>query len=139
MNSLDMKQCNKCNVIKLKELFYKSKHGKEGLDTFCKVCRVKKEDYYKNKIKKTIFDHYGDKCNCCGINILEFLVIDHINGDGNKHRRLIGQSGGYRFYQWIIRNNFPSFLQTLCYNCNNARGLYGYCPHEKERNQCPPL
>jgi hypothetical protein len=75
---------------------------------------------------------YGGKCACCGERRVEFLAVDHINGGGRKHRASLGMTGT-AYYRWIINNSFPDYLQLLCHNCNTARGLYGYCPHELER------
>ena|SRR3990167_7974250 len=83
------------------------------------------------------YSHNDPKCVCCLEKRLEFLAIDHIAGGGNEHRREVGE--GANFFVWLRDNNYPEGFRVLCYNCNNARGLYGYCPHEKERNQCPPL
>lgn len=88
------------------------------------------------KIKLEVLTYYSKGelcCSCCGENSLEFLSIDHINGDGARHRKEIGVSGGSSFHQWLKRNNFPEGYRVLCFNCNLARGLFGYCPHEKER------
>jgi len=84
--------------------------------------------------RMTVLRHYGGDppaCACCGEATVEFLTIDHINGNGGQHRKELGGLGqGRAFYRWIIRNLFPSALRVLCFNCNCARGLYGYCPHE---------
>jgi len=82
-----------------------------------------------------VLTHYSQgkpKCQCCGEDRIEFLGMDHINGGGNKHRREIKLSG-FAFYNWLIANNFPVGFRVLCHNCNMAKGLYGYCPHEKEQ------
>ncbi len=71
--------------------------------------------------------HYGLRCACCGESHIEFLCIDHVNGQGNKHRKTI--KAGHDFYNWLIKNDFPQGFQTLCHNCNMAKGFYGYCPH----------
>ena len=76
-------------------------------------------------------EHYGGKCACCGESRYEFLAIDHINGDGNEHRKKIGN--GSCIVGWLIKNNFPEGFRILCHNCNASFGLYGYCPHQKER------
>lgn len=65
-------------------------------------------------------------CACCGTGHLEFLSMDHINGDGAAHRRLIGRSSLYR---WLEQNDYPEGFRVLCFNCNCAIGFYGYCPH----------
>ncbi len=53
----------------------------------------------------------------------------HINGGGSKHRKELGLIGR-AFYAWLVHNNFPSGFQTLCHNCNQAKSLYGICPHQ---------
>lgn len=82
------------------------------------------------EIKTLVFDHYGWKCKCCGESHKEFLTIDHIYGDGNKHRKQGIKTN--KIYYWLIKNNFPKEFQTLCFNCNCSNGHFGYCPHEKE-------
>ena len=72
-------------------------------------------------------------CACCNEQTIEFLCIDHKNGDGSTHRRTIG-GGGDKTYRWLIKNEFPEGFRVLCSNCNASRGAYGYCPHEI-RNQ----
>lgn len=82
---------------------------------------------YTAERKRIVLEHYGDKCTCCGETEPKFLTIDHINNDGHKHRHKLGS----RIYWDIIKNNFPSDLQILCFNCNCAKGIYGICPHEE--------
>lgn len=85
-------------------------------------------------LKESILDHYSGgtaRCACCRMSGYRFLAIDHINGDGPADRKKIGQ--GPVFWRWIIRNNYPDHLRVLCHNCNSARGYYGKCPHETER------
>ena len=71
------------------------------------------------------------RCMCKGCNetAIEFMSIDHINGGGSKHRKIIG-GAGHDTYIWLIRNNFPEGFRVLCHNCNNSIGHFGYCPHE---------
>ena len=69
---------------------------------------------------------YGGKCACCGETEVKFLSFDHINGGGNKHRKLIGG----KVVRWLKRNNYPKDIQILCHNCNLAKGFYGECPHK---------
>ena len=71
----------------------------------------------------------GIFCNCCGERNIAFLTIDHINNDGAKHREEIGRSSD-KLYRWAVKNNFPPVLQVLCWNCNSSLGLFGYCPHQ---------
>ncbi len=48
---------------------------------------------------------------------LDALSIDHIHGDGAKHKREIGKSGGGAIYQWLKKQEYPEGFQTLCMNC----------------------
>jgi len=85
------------------------------------------KNYYR-KIRKEVISHYGDKCICCGETTFEFLTIDHMDGDGNKHRIKVSTSALPR---WLKKNTYPPNFQILCYNCNNSKGIYGICPHKK--------
>lgn len=80
--------------------------------------------------KRKVIEAYGGKCACCGENTIEFLTIDHINNDGAEDRKNNGNKIGGKLYRWLIKNNFPqNGYQILCYNCNCAKGFFGYCPH----------
>lgn len=77
---------------------------------------------------------YGGVCQCCREARMVFLVIDHVAGGGNEHRRSIsnGRMGGsYAFYRWLNTNKFPPGFQVLCHNCNFAKS-HGGCPHQEE-------
>lgn len=78
--------------------------------------------------------HYGGdppKCACCGESEPRFLEIDHINNNGNQHRKIVGK--GRLVTDWLIKNNFPLGFQILCSNCNRAKGIYGICPHQTKK------
>jgi hypothetical protein len=94
----------------------------------------------REKFKRTAFrrkyrvlSHYSNGvpvCSCCGESLIEFLTLDHINGDGAQHRRALGiPGGGYTFYGHIVKENYPPGYRVLCYNCNCSLGFIGYCPH----------
>ncbi len=91
-----------------------------------KIKQVSKK--WREAVKNRIFNHYGRSCVCCGESHFEFLVIDHINGGGNKHRKILGRLGT-AFYKWLENQNFPVEYRVLCHNCNQSLGCYGYCPH----------
>lgn len=100
----------------------------------CQRCADQSKIYDKRKTekrRKSVLNHYGCKCQCCGETEEMFLTIDHKNNDGAKHRRRIyGNRIGSGFYHWIIKNNYPDFLQVLCYNCNCGKSRNGgTCPH----------
>lgn len=79
--------------------------------------------------RQICIEAYGGKCACCGESRYEFLCIDHMNGNGNKHRQQVGN----KICRWLIAQNFPTGFRVLCHNCNQALGHYGFCPHEKDR------
>lgn len=83
-------------------------------------CKAHHERYRRLEVIK----HYGGKCVCCGETEVNFLTLDHANGDGAAHRRTY--SG--RLHNWIIRHGFPPEFQLLCWNCNWAKAMGG-CPH----------
>ena len=87
---------------------------------------------YNWNLKLRVLSHYGTSCSCCGENNPKFLSIDHVDGGGNTHRKQLKTNGGSGLYQWLIKNNFPDGFQTLCFNCNMAKGFYGVCPHMEE-------
>ncbi len=85
------------------------------------------------KLRDEVYAHYGGYiCACCGETTREFLTIDHIDGNGNEHRRSIGiGKAGSKFYYWLKKNNYPSGFQILCFNCNCGRERNkGICPHK---------
>lgn len=91
---------------------------------------------YGAKCRRLVFEHYGDKCECCGESQRLFLSVDHINGGGAQHRREIFSTQGQKrksgfLYPWLVRNNFPEGFRILCFNCNCGRERNGgICPHK---------
>ena len=85
----------------------------------------------KRKARLEVINHYGGKCACCGESRYEFLAIDHINGGGTALRRTKKQSSDQIVWE-IRREGFPNIYRVLCHNCNQALGVYGYCPHNKD-------
>lgn len=86
---------------------------------------------WQQRIKREVLSHYCEdalKCACCGETIFEFLSIDHINGNGLKHREIVGSS--YRYYSWLKRNKYPKGYRVLCHNCNQATSYGRTCPHK---------
>ena len=96
--------------------------------------RFKILEYYS----KTLSNSDIPCCRCCGFNEhIDFLAIDHIAGkkqmDSIPELVKLGYSSEMQqesLKLWIIRNDFPDGFQTLCHNCNMAKGFYGKCPHE---------
>lgn len=94
--------------------------------------RIIRNRLYYQRIRNEVLQFYGNKCACCKEIEKEFLTLDHINNDGNKHRKKIGiKKGGdtKRLYEWARKNKYPKMLQILCFNCNIAKYKKGKCPH----------
>jgi hypothetical protein len=96
----------------------------------------------KNKVKTIVFSHYCDKgkitCQHCNkVEDLRILSIDHINGNGNKHRKEIGigNKGGYNFYRWLKRNGYPEGFQVLCFNCQYRKRRKEMAPENPTEQQ----
>lgn len=126
--------CKNCKGEFPEEDFPKDKTRKNGIYPYCKSCNRKRVRRYDKRTKDLVFSHYSDGkfiCACCSEEKREFLVLDHTNGGGNKHRLEIqGNGGPNAMYRWIVKNNYPSGFRVLCSNCNHSYGAYGYCPHK---------
>ena len=115
--------CGNCNWLKEFEL--KKRNYSNNLDA------VRFRKYYR-ELKVDVFTHYSTgkpKCNCCGLENINALSIDHIKGRKQfSHSR---DFGGPRLNAWIRRNNYPKGFQILCIMCNNAKSGLPKCPHQK--------
>jgi hypothetical protein len=85
--------------------------------------------------KLQCFRHYGGDpphCACCGLTDPELLTLDHVDGNGNKHRKQVRRRGT-DFHKRLVKLGFPDNprLQVLCWNCNRATWANGgICPHK---------
>lgn len=61
---------------------------------------------WKRRMRLEALQAYGGKCACCGESNVEFLAIDHINGNGNKHRAETRRTGGLEFTPGSKRLDF---------------------------------
>jgi len=146
------KRCTVCGQEKPISEFYITRPRKDGTMSYradCKECVKKRSkkwvithprkrrktaiEYYRRTRLEALLHYSNDslKCACCGEDHLEFLTIDHINGNGAEHRREIGKTR--EMFQWLKSNDYPPGFQVLCFNCNCAKGSNGTCPHELER------
>jgi len=71
-------------------------------------------------LKLKLLAYYGNgkvACVKCGFDDTRALSIDHINGNGNTHKKENNISSGTDFYRYLKREDFPEGYQTLCMNC----------------------
>jgi len=141
------KLCIECKQEKPVSEFYKHLHNRDELDCYCKTCHRQLTNKWNRKNRRPrqaatkfeVFSHYsgGDPvCARCGFDDIRALSIDHINNDGNKHRREARPKrtrAGVGFYEWLRKNNYPEGFQVLCMNCQFIK------VHEVERTRLANL
>lgn len=130
-------KCSKCGKFKPEKGFRTCKKCKEYFNTWHKdnyerrketLTKISREAHARTREK--VIKGYGETCICCKETNPKFLTLDHVNNDGKLHREEIG-SGGSDINTWAVKNNFPSNLQLLCYNCNLGKAKNGgICPHK---------
>jgi len=84
-----------------------------------------KQKTYRRQLKQIVLDRYGNACVQCGFEDIRALQIDHIHNNGAEERKSLGgqQVSGWRFYQYLVKENLPDGYQTLCANCNMIKQL----------------
>lgn len=97
----------------------------------CELCkeeeRIRTKKYREEK-KQKVIDAYGGGCECCGETELDFLTIDHRNGDGAAERKQ--KLYGTTLLNKIIREGYPDRYRVMCFNCNlSAHQHGGVCVH----------
>lgn len=123
-----MKTCKTCKETKNDEDFYRCSGSGNRSQSWCKKCTLKSAYKARIKARNDCLVAYGNKCFCCGEIKSEFLGIDHINGGGREHRKVVGA----RIYFVVRKEGYPKDkYRLLCHNCNLSLGFYGYCPHSE--------
>jgi hypothetical protein len=155
-NATAVKACTRCEIVKPFTDFYPS--NRERRYSICKECvltdrRVRyaadpayrarshaaaREWQRKNSqllatrrqaVRLEMIAAYGSMCECCGETAAEFLTMDHVGGWGKEHRER-DKSAASRLPFILKKEGWPKDgFRLLCWNCNCARGIYGYCPH----------
>lgn len=131
----------KNNKDKIRE-YYHTDHSHKVRNAWHKEYRKRPEvkerlsrnlNAFYRRVWQEAFQFFGP-CECCGESELEFLSIDHRNGNG-KEERSRGISG-IQILERLRREGWPEEAKKeyrlLCYNCNFTIGHYGYCPHHPE-------
>lgn len=77
----------------------------------------------KEEIKEFVLTYYSNNdypcCNKCGYTDIRALCLDHVNSDGNLHRKKGGKKG-INLYKELYKHDFITEyeFQVLCSNCN---------------------
>ena|SRR5215475_90543 len=116
--------CHRCHKTYQLEHYYKHRQ-KRCADSRRRVRELRQE----------LVAAYGGCCACCGVEGWQFMTIDHIEGDGTEHRAALKDTGS-AVYRWLRRRGYPKEgFQILCWNCNQAKYMYGICPHAEARQK----
>lgn len=85
------------------------------------------------RAKRVVVEAYGGKCTCCGENEIHFLTVEHKTPEAlDRHRYPNGRRRtAWQLLRLIAKEGFPDDITILCFNCNMARGFYGFCPHQE--------
>lgn len=129
-------KCRQCGSEKPREEFYLRPNGRLH-HRVCKPCKrrtvAQRGRARHRQLRLAALKHYGGdppQCECCQESTVEFLHLDHSNGDGGEHRK---QLKSLNIYRWLQQNNYPDIgLRVLCANCNLSISAYGYCPHQED-------
>jgi len=128
--------CKKCDYEKTKRW---RQNNRDKYNQMAKMWYQKNRDKCnqsqrekRHRLKNEVIDAYGGKCACCGETRKEYLSIDHVNGNGNKHKREIGAGNSEDLYRWLKQNDYPEGFQVLCFNCNMGKRNFSVCPHNEE-------
>lgn len=100
------KTCSKCEEELLLDDFYKHKYSKFGRSSQCKIC--------VNKARRGI---YANKKSGTYISRVRKPRLNE------KDR------------QKIKEDRYPDSYTVLCFNCNCAKGAFGFCPHKLKNKE----
>ena len=120
-----VKKCIHCESLKdLSE--FKSQDSNDK--SICLECARNRRKRINNERKKIL----GLECRCCGISDLSFLVVDHVNSNGNELRRKGQRTGEGLLYEATLGGVANPEYQLLCYNCNYSKHIgNGICVHKR--------
>lgn len=103
----------------------------ENSKKYSKSERAKQRRAENRRLLRLEFiERFGGKCTCCGEDTFEFLTVEHIHGGGGQQRKKVSTEHLLRKLRregWKDTGEYT----VLCFNCNQAKGAYGFCPHNK--------
>ena len=116
--------CQPCSIMAYNKSRPPGKTSEDKAEYMRQYYRDRKEDLagyysdYRMRIKQEMIAAYGGECVECGEADPIVLNLDHIEDNGSEERQ-ITERGGFKFYMYLRRNNWPdNGYQLLCCNCN---------------------
>jgi hypothetical protein len=110
--------------------YYSSPEQKEKGKAYRKernITHKEKNNAYERKHrqeqKQIAIAHYSNgtmKCAWCEYNDIRALTIDHLTGEGSKHRKENSKAAS-SIYRYLITQSFPPGYQVLCMVCQNKK------------------
>jgi len=124
--------CHPCRIAASRSWHLKNPNYNVEYNTRNKSATLQASKESQKQLRMQVLAAYGSKCMCCAETNIEFLGVDHAQGGryGTVKPDKKCRSGA-KLYRALKRAGFPPEFRLLCHNCNLSRGLYGYCPHEK--------
>ncbi len=97
-------------ILQRNKEYVNTPHGKK--------IRKHSQDAYRVRLRKSVIEILGAICVQCGFSDPRALQIDHVNGGGNKERKIL--SSMTKYYKAITNSILANEnkYQLLCANCN---------------------
>jgi hypothetical protein len=95
----------------------------------CSICTAKsvlRNRDERKTARQHVINFYGGSCVGCGESDIRVLTLDHVNGDGHVHRRILKdkRSMYVSLYRQLRRAAPITWeLQILCFNCHAKKDL----------------
>lgn len=115
---METKHCARCATTKPVTEFFSNRARHDGLSGYCRPCQTSANNGRQATQRVKVLDALGGPvCKRCGFSDTRALVIDHIDGGGNQHRKDSVSS-------WVMNKyalEHLSEFQVLCCNCNQIK------------------
>lgn len=114
------KFCPRCSTDKPTTDFNRAVRRHDGLSGYCAACMRQLNADLAARQRAQLVDALGGCCATCGFTNPLALQVDHVNGNGNAHRRALNSHS-----RTLLRlaTESPSAFQLLCANCNNIKRI----------------
>ncbi len=125
--------CSPSRLADVREYNTSKRTDNKMIDGYAKPPQTREQErLHYIELRKQALTYYGGKCECCGEPRCDMLTFDHKIQTKHKVRGVALTYGVIREYE---KSGYPNAkYRVLCWNCNIARGFYGYCPHKTQRD-----